>query len=245
MATLSTLPNEIISIITSHFDRPRDLLHLALTCRRLSEFAKLDGWKALLKGRFHISGLDADAQNAVHGLTTLYRNWTRKGFIARYLEPSTETTSLNTWEPAPWRGPRGQTMGYQPSIDSYEETLGLWARRREVLAWSAGTQIVMREKEAGLRSKDAAQDSTQTVDSFGHLICGCFGRTRKSKALNQWSLAPPLASSLDSTSTHSSAKQSSKTSTLSTEPSALSPCPLPATRSWLLRWEIPRYRCTP
>lgn len=169
MATLSTLPNEIISIITSHFDRPRDLLHLALTCRRLSEFAKLDGWKALLKGRLHISGLDADAQNSVHGVTTLYRNWARKGFVARYLEPSVETTSLNTWESAPWRGPRGQTMGYQPSIDSYEETLGSWAKRRETLVWSAGTQIVMRVKETGSKRIDEDVKGSTTVDAFGHM----------------------------------------------------------------------------
>lgn len=169
MATLSTLPNEIISIITSHFDTPRDLLHLALTSRRLSEFAKLDGWKALLKGRFHVSGLDADARNSVHGLTTLYRNWSRKGFIARYLEPSTETLSLNDWESTPWRGPRGQTMGYQPSIDGYEETIGSWAQRREILAWSAGTQIVMRAKETIGRYADDLKDSTRSLDVFGHL----------------------------------------------------------------------------
>lgn len=170
MATLSTLPNEIVSIITSHFDRPRDLLHLALTSRRLSEFARLDGWKALLKGRFHIKGLDADAQNSVHGVTTLYRNWARKGFIARYLEPSVEATSLNSWEPVPWRGPRGQTMGYQPSIDSYEETLESWAIRREVLVWSAGTQLVLRAKEANRQTQDGdMKDSKRSLDSFGHL----------------------------------------------------------------------------
>ncbi|KAJ4381664.1 hypothetical protein N0V86_003028 [Didymella sp. IMI 355093] len=168
MATLSTLPNEIISIIASHFDRPRDLLHLALTSRRLSQFAILDGWKALLKGRFNINGLDTDARNSVHGLTTLYRNWDRKGFIARYLEPSIETTSLNTWESAPWRGPRGQTMGYQPSIDSYEETLGSWDRRREALVWSAGTQIVMRVKASRSNREDDIKYSTRAIDSFGH-----------------------------------------------------------------------------
>lgn len=168
MATLSTLPNEIISIIASHFERPRDLLHLALTSKRLSQFAVLDGWKALLKGRFHVNGLDTDARNSVHGLTTLYRNWNRKGFIARYLEPSVETTSLNTWESAPWRGPRGQTMGYQPSIDSYEETLGSWNSRREVLTWSAGTQIVLRVKESGSKTEDEAKPDTKTIDAFGH-----------------------------------------------------------------------------
>ncbi|KAJ4313002.1 hypothetical protein N0V94_007171, partial [Neodidymelliopsis sp. IMI 364377] len=171
MATLSTLPNEIISLITSHFDRPLDLLHLSLTSRRLCDFTRLDGWKALLKGRFHITGLDTDARTSVHGLTTLYRNWNRKGFVARYLEPSVETTSLNSWEPETWRGPRGQTMGYQPCIDSYEETFGTWGERREVLVWSAGTQVVMRVKETGDglgKRSCSGDDKTRTVDSFGH-----------------------------------------------------------------------------
>ncbi len=67
MAALNSLPNEILSLISSHLDRPRDLLYLSLASRRLADFAKLDGWKALLKGRFGVSGLDADARNSVHG----------------------------------------------------------------------------------------------------------------------------------------------------------------------------------
>ncbi|KAF1940574.1 hypothetical protein EJ02DRAFT_226000 [Clathrospora elynae] len=178
MAALSALPNEILSLITNHFERPRDLLSLSLASRRLSEFAKLDGWKALLKGRLGVGGLDSDARNSVHGLTTLYRNWDRKGFVARYLEPSENTTSINTWQPKRWRGPQGQTMGYQPSIDSYEEMYGEWGERREVLAWSAGTQIVMRVKEAGLNIEkirkseeglDQSPDQTWTYDAFNHL----------------------------------------------------------------------------
>lgn len=178
MATLNALPNELLSLITSHLEHPRDLLRLSLTDRRLSEFAKLDGWKAFLKGRFGLVGLDSDAQNTVHGLTTLYRNWDRKGFIARYLEPFEKTINLSTWQSQRWRGPQGQTMGYQPSLDSYEEILGAWDERREVLAWSAGTQIIMRIKETGsgierIRKAESGtnQDPNQTwvYDSFRHL----------------------------------------------------------------------------
>jgi hypothetical protein len=178
MAALNTLPNEILSLIANHLDRPRDLLKFSLTSRRIYEFAKLDGWKALFKGRFGLSGLDSDARNSVHGLTTLYRNWGRKGFVARYLEPSEYVMSINTWQPERWRGPQGQTMGYQPSIDSYEETYGGWGERREVLAWSAGTQVVIRTKETGaniekIRSRDEGleQEPGQTwaYDAFKHL----------------------------------------------------------------------------
>jgi WD40 repeat protein len=177
MATLNALPNEILSLVTNHLEHPRDVLHLSLASRRLSQFARLDGWKAFLKGRFGISGLDSDARNSVHGLTTLYRNWHRKGFIAKYLEPSLMTTSINTWQKNRWRGPRGQTMGYQPSIDSYEEVFGAWNERREVLAWSAGTQLVMRVKETGKPAKQkweeelergSSDDSTCTFDAFKH-----------------------------------------------------------------------------
>jgi hypothetical protein len=177
MATLNTLPNEILALVTNHLEHPRDVLYLSLTSRRLSEFARLDGWKAYLKGRFGLGGLDPDARNATHGLTTLYRNWTRKSFIARYLEPSVMTTSINTWQKIKWRGPRGQTMGYQPSIDSYEETVGAWDERREVLLWSAGTQIITRVKETGKaarqmrksqQERELAEDSTDTFDVFGH-----------------------------------------------------------------------------
>ncbi|KAF2024827.1 hypothetical protein EK21DRAFT_104398 [Setomelanomma holmii] len=176
MATFNTLPNEILSLVTSHLERPRDVLNLSLASRRLSEFARLDGWKALLKGRFGISGLDSDARNAVQGLTTLYRNWRRKGLIARYLEPSVMTMSVNSWQKKRWRGPRGQTMGYQPSVDAYEETFGAWKERTEVLAWSAGTQIVVRVKESGKAAQqmwddereNPSSDASVTFDAFGH-----------------------------------------------------------------------------
>ncbi|KAH9864228.1 hypothetical protein J1614_010162 [Plenodomus biglobosus] len=178
MATLSALPNEILSLITSHLERPRDLLCLSLSSRRLAEFAKLDGWKALLRGRFGINGLDSDAQTSVHGLTTLYHNWDRKGLITKYLEPLVNVRSLNDWRSVKWRGPQGQTMGYQPSIDSYEEIYGGWVERREVLAWSAGTQIVMRLRETGAgidKIRDTGDklkespDQDWGYDKFGHL----------------------------------------------------------------------------
>lgn len=174
---LNTLPNEILSLVTSHLEHPRDVLHLSLVNRHFAEFARLDGWKAFLKGRFGLSGLDSDARNSVHGLTTLYRNWHRKGFIAKYLEPSVMTMSINTWQAKAWKGPRGQTMGYRPSIDSYEGVFGSWNERREVLAWSAGNQIVMRIKETGKSARHIWEEeldggrtrSSSSFDAFRHL----------------------------------------------------------------------------
>ncbi|KAF2656344.1 hypothetical protein K491DRAFT_692062 [Lophiostoma macrostomum CBS 122681] len=170
MPALDTLPNEILSLITAHLDHPKDVSNVALACRRLSGFVELDGWKAYMKGRFGgITGPDADAKEAVHGLTTLYRNWQRKAFIARYIEP-TRAIRLTTWDAKQWRGNQGQTMGYRPSIDSYEEISG-WADRREVLAWSAGTQIALRIKETGQKAVKARNDVSESrdLDEYKHV----------------------------------------------------------------------------
>lgn len=151
-AALDKLPVELLELVTNHLDRPRDVVHLALLCRHLANFVNLYGWEAFLKGRFGLVGPHAYAKGTVHGLTTLYRNWDKKAFTARYLQPSANVTNLNSGRKTPWRGPQGQTMGYQPMLDSYEETHGAWSDRREVLAWSAGTNVVMRVKETGNRA---------------------------------------------------------------------------------------------
>jgi WD40 repeat protein len=164
MAALSTLPNEILSLITNHLERPRDVRHLSLTCRSLNEFTKADGWRAYLAGRFGITAKGSDARTSVRGITTLYRNWGRKAFLATYVKPSSGTISLNTWQKSTWTGRSGQTMGYQPSVDSYEEVRG-WTDRREVLAWSAGTHIAMRVKETG-PSAAAAPEGTEDQNAF-------------------------------------------------------------------------------
>ncbi|KAF1950935.1 hypothetical protein CC80DRAFT_481968 [Byssothecium circinans] len=173
MAALDVLPNELLSLVANHLDRPRDITNIALCSRRLNEFVKLDGWKAFLRGRFGVVDLDLDAKNSVHGLATLYRNWDRKAFIARYLEPSQHVTSLNSWESKRWRGPQGQTMGFQPSIDSYEEMHGAWTERREVLTWSAGTQLVLRIKDTGANTSTSLSEHGQEcegseLDVFKH-----------------------------------------------------------------------------
>ncbi|KAF2690164.1 hypothetical protein K458DRAFT_412980 [Lentithecium fluviatile CBS 122367] len=164
MAALNTLPNELLSLVASNLERPKDLVSLALSNRRLHEFTKLDGWKAFLKGRFRLTGLDSDARNAVHGLATLHSNWNRKGFVARYLEPSSENISINTWARRRWEGATVQTMGYRPSIDSYEEVEGAWTDRREVLAWSAGTQIALRITETGSKAARAWQEYQESEE---------------------------------------------------------------------------------
>lgn len=173
-SALERLPVELLEIVTNNLDRPRDIVNLALACSRLRHFVQLYGWEAFLKGRFGLLRPSGDAIHTVHGLTTLYRNWDRKAFTARYLEPSADVTNLNTGQKTRWRGPQGQTMGYQPSVDSYEEIGGAWVDRKEVLAWSAGTSLVIRVKETGQRGFRVWQEMGIDTDDphepglFGH-----------------------------------------------------------------------------
>jgi hypothetical protein len=156
--TLDRLPVELLEIVTNNLGRPNDIVNLALTCGRLRHFVQLYGWEAFLKGRFGLLRPSGDANATVHGLTTLYRNWDRRAFTARYLEPGANVTSLNSGEKTRWSGPQGQTMGYQPSVDSYEEMGSAWVDRKEVLAWSAGANVVMRVKETGHRGARVWQE---------------------------------------------------------------------------------------
>ncbi|KAI4205027.1 MAG: hypothetical protein LQ350_000654 [Teloschistes chrysophthalmus] len=58
-------------------------------------------------------------------------------------------TSLGT-RPYLRQRSRRQTMGYRPVIDSYETFVGSsWTSRREVLAWGAGAELILRVKWKG------------------------------------------------------------------------------------------------
>lgn len=167
---LAGLPNEILSLIVSNLEHPRDVVHLALANRRLHKFVQLDGWREYLKRRFGISGRQDNPQTAVHGLTSLYRSWEKKAFVARYISPASNTISLNTWAKEPRIRQQAQTMGYRPSIDSYEQQEGNWVDRREVLAWAAGTEIVLRVKETGPKSSDLQNrsDDSSELNAYNH-----------------------------------------------------------------------------
>lgn len=60
-----------------------------------------------------------------------------------------------------WERSGGQTMGYQPVVDSAEVwTGGGWEGRREVVAWGAGAEVVVKIEERG--SKQVAKGAKRT-----------------------------------------------------------------------------------
>ncbi|KAF2488459.1 hypothetical protein BU16DRAFT_520608 [Lophium mytilinum] len=176
---LDKLPFELLSHIHTYLDTAQAVAHLSVTCRRLHTFSAKEGWKIFLRTRFPSLSTPSqpnDYKEVAHGLTTLSRNWDRKGFVARYLEPAGSITSLPTWEQVPrWQHKDGQTIGYQPCIDSYEEwTSGDWSSRKQVLTWCAGTELLVRVKKTGRDTQgfyDTASPNDRNFyfDQYKHL----------------------------------------------------------------------------
>ncbi|KAI9717182.1 MAG: hypothetical protein M1812_004930 [Candelaria pacifica] len=167
---LSDLPFELISHITSYLPTARSLLCLSLTCQRLHEYVEKEGYRVFVQCRFPSQPTPPFWKEAAHALTTLSRNWDCKAFLARSLSPSASVVRLQTGgSTANQRRPRGQTMGFQPVIDSYEEWVGKeWAARREVLAWGGGAELMVRVRTSGIAAEERWKDtkSDKRIFSF-------------------------------------------------------------------------------
>lgn len=129
------VPPELLVQIVSHCETATTLLSLSLTCKRIHDFIEKDGFRVFAQSRFPSFKTPPYWKDAAHGLTTLSRNWDRKAFLARRIEPYNEPHLTRK----PIRGmppSRNQTMGYQPIIDSHEEWIGGdWSSRKETVVW--------------------------------------------------------------------------------------------------------------
>lgn len=174
---LDDLPFELLSHIVSYLPTAQSVHHLALSCRALNDVVQKEGWKVFARSRFPSVPVPGHWRDASHALTTLSRNWDRRALLPRYLNPSSSITILPGGERKPkWSRPIGQTMGYQPVIDSYEEWNGnTWSSRREVLAWSAGAEMILRTKQMGegaseLWEECSAEERDALFDHHRHKI---------------------------------------------------------------------------
>ncbi|EON69054.1 hypothetical protein W97_08367 [Coniosporium apollinis CBS 100218] len=159
---LEDLPIEILTQITAYLPSAQAVANLSQSCHRLHDFVSREGWKVFIRTRFPSAALAPQHGEVAHSLTTLSRNWDRRAFVSSYIEPAGSITNLNKWEYIPrWERPRGQTMGYRPVIDSYEEwSGGSWTDRREIVAWSAGAELVIRAKHMGKQILESWEESS-------------------------------------------------------------------------------------
>lgn len=171
--TLSTLPYDILRLIASHLPTASCVASFSATSKYLNSFVALEGWRVFVQTRFpsfHAEVIresqtqprtvdSADWRTWAQEQTLVSRNWARRGFIAKVLEPEVfihvptgprgrgrggsapgMTTKL-AWTPSSSRG--RQTMKYLPVLDVYES---VWSGGDEVLGIGAGPDLVLRKR---------------------------------------------------------------------------------------------------
>ncbi|KAJ5572189.1 hypothetical protein N7535_005849 [Penicillium sp. DV-2018c] len=150
---LSELPAEILYLILAHLPTVNALTNLSQTCRRLNTMMMGDEsliFREFVETRFSAIETPPYWRDAAQALASRSRALYRKGIIARFVVPS-NSTKIGHQRPTP---PDNSTLGYKPVISSYEIWNGQsWAEKKEVLAWGAGNQLVMRIKQNGHRKQ--------------------------------------------------------------------------------------------
>ncbi|KAI2708377.1 hypothetical protein CBS147332_6438 [Penicillium roqueforti] len=152
---LSELPSEIIYQIATHLPTANALAHLSQTCHRLHGIITAENsriFRAFVRSRFPYIETPPFWKDAARALTSRSRALDRKAIIGRFVVPPGTATKIGSHEVTRQDNP---TLGYRPSIDSYETWNGQrWADRKEVLAWGAANQLVMRIKQTGVRAQE-------------------------------------------------------------------------------------------
>ncbi|KAJ5170271.1 uncharacterized protein N7500_003054 [Penicillium coprophilum] len=152
---LSELPSEIIYHIAIYLPTANALAHLSQTCHRLHGIITAENsriFRAFVQSRFPSIETPPFWKDAAQALTSRSRALDRKAIIGRFVVPPETATKIGSHEVTRQDNP---TLGYRPAIDSYEIWNGQrWADRKEVLAWGAANQLVMRIKQTGARSQE-------------------------------------------------------------------------------------------
>ncbi|KAK4624238.1 hypothetical protein CLAFUW4_05553 [Fulvia fulva] len=150
---LTDLPPELLEHITNYLPTASAIAGLGRTSKTLHAWVEKDAWKAFSRNAFPSLCPQITApsyRETARTLTTVSKAWDKRAFIARYVEPHGSITShpsgkqLNQWKP-----PRGQTLGFTPQLDVFEEIGPTWRDREETLAFSAGAEVCIRETARG------------------------------------------------------------------------------------------------
>ncbi|KAE8146158.1 hypothetical protein BDV25DRAFT_163056 [Aspergillus avenaceus] len=150
---LSRLPPEIIYLVATYLPTASALARLAQTCKRLHGIICAENWRifrAFVTTRF--PGIDSPPfwRDAAQALTSRSRALDKHAVIGRFVvHPSERAHRVHIGSNQTTRTDN-PTLGYRPTIDSYEVWNGTtWADRKEVLAWGAAHEIVMLIKQHG------------------------------------------------------------------------------------------------
>ena len=173
---VSRLPPEIILSILSYLTSAQDVACLCCTCRRLNTVILDIGWKHFIHLRFpSVEVPETCYKDAAFSLTKRSLAWSRRALLASEFSPHGLMIDLESGQRIRrWYKTNGQSMGYQSRIDSYDEMTGsCWDARREVVAHSAGSQLIVAIKEMGPKQRELwssliEKDRRLEFDQFKH-----------------------------------------------------------------------------
>lgn len=145
---MERLPPEIVYDIAGHVHSASDLCHLAQTSRRMHEVISTDNYRSFqsfLRSHYPTATVPPIWKDAVHALLSRENAFELRAIQARMLKvpPHIHHGGSN-------KGARRNdrpTLGFRPPIDSYEIwRSGSWNDRKEVMAYGAGADLVLRIK---------------------------------------------------------------------------------------------------
>jgi len=150
--TLSDLPPELLDHIATYLPTAQSISRLGTASKSLHAFVEKNAWQTFVRARFpslhtHYFDDPTSYQSVVRSLSTASRAWDRRAFNARYVEPHGDIRAYpGDKRPERWKRPRGQTIGFTPQLDVYEDVGPRWQDREETLAFSAGAEVCVRKK---------------------------------------------------------------------------------------------------
>ena len=171
---LPELPAEIIYNIALHLPTVSCLTNLAQTCQHLHLLIAAEDsriFRAFLKTRFPYIQVPPFSKDASRALTSRSRALDKRAVIGRFVVPPRDAIKVGSHRATRADTP---TLGYRPAIDSYEVWNGdLWSDRKEVLAWGAADELIVRIRQTGSQPSDkwVVLNDLDHVSSYDD-ICG-------------------------------------------------------------------------
>ncbi|EED16762.1 F-box domain protein [Talaromyces stipitatus ATCC 10500] len=147
---LADLPSEIIYHIATFLPTASSLTRLSQTCQRLYKIITADDriYRLFIRNRFPVLGDTPPFwKDVVQAVTSRSRALDRCAVVARFVVPSNTAKVVGIRDTQRHDRP---TIGYRPTVDSYEVWTGeRWQDREDVLAWGAAAEIALRIKKTG------------------------------------------------------------------------------------------------
>lgn len=160
---LSQLPSEIIYHIATYLPTASNLANLSQTCKRLNSIVTAEDsriYRALVQSQFPSVETPPFWREAARALTSRSRALNRAAVITRVVVPYGTQRPRRNGRTVRTDRP---TIGYQPVIDCCERWTGeTWAEREEVLAWGAGSELLIQRKHFGRQPLEQDDEPSRT-----------------------------------------------------------------------------------